>query len=240
MKLNKPNEDHSPIIPQRPKIKFDLHILERFKFSSKQNEFIKLVLDKNTKMLFVNGPAGTAKTLLSVYCALKLLNERRVSDLIYVRSAVESSDVRLGALPGTVDEKISVYTQPLMDKLDELLPKNEISALIKDDRVTTIPVGFLRGLNWNVKFIFCDESQNMTMKELTTLITRIGEYSKIIVAGDFEQSDINGKSGFIKMLNLFDDEQSRQNGIYTFRFTEEDIMRSELVKFIVKKLLIQN
>jgi phosphate starvation-inducible PhoH-like protein len=177
---------------------------------------------------------------LSFYCALKLLNERRVSDLIYVRSAVESSDVRLGALPGTVDEKISVYTQPLMDKLDELLPKNEISALIKDDRVTTIPVGFLRGLNWNVKFIFCDESQNMTMKELTTLITRIGEYSKIIVAGDFEQSDINGKSGFIKMLNLFDDEQSRQNGIYTFRFTEEDIMRSELVKFIVKKLRIQN
>jgi phosphate starvation-inducible protein PhoH len=78
------------------------------------------------------------------------------------------------------------------------------------------------------------------MKELTTLITRIGEYSKIIVAGDFEQSDINGKSGFIKMLNLFDDEQSRQNGIYTFRFTEEDIMRSELVKFIVKKLRIQN
>ena len=67
-------------------------------------------------------------------------------------------------------------------------------------------------------------------------MTRIGCYSKIIIAADPEQSDLNGKSGFVKIMNTFDDDTSRQNGIYTFRFTEEDILRSDLVKFIVKKL----
>jgi len=232
-------QDHSPIIPQRNKIKFDLHIIENFKFTDKQQEFIQLALDKNTKLMFVSGPAGTTKSFLSIYCALKLLNERRLSELIYVRSIVESADSKMGYLPGEIDSKISPYMEVLYDKLTELLPKNEIDLLKKDQRLITIPVSFLRGAHWNTKFILCDESQNFTMKELTTLITRIGNYSKIIIAGDPEQSDINGKSGFIKMMNIFDDEQSRQNGIYTFKFTDEDILRSQLVKFIVQKLRTQ-
>ena len=229
-------QDYSPIIPQRSKLKFDLHIIENFVFTEKQKEFLRIALDKNTKLLFVSGPAGSTKSFISIYCALKLLNERRVSDLIYVRSIVESAEFKIGYLPGEVSSKVSPYMEVLQDKLMELLPKNEIDLLNKDQRINAIPVSFLRGAHWNAKFIFCDESQNMTTKELTTLITRIGEYSKIIIAGDPEQSDINGKSGFIRMLNLFDDDDSHQNGIYTFRFTEDDILRSKLVKFIVKKL----
>jgi len=228
--------DTSPIIPQRSKLKFDLHIIENFVFTHKQQEFLQLALNKNTKMLFVTGPAGSTKSFMSIYCALKLLNERRVSDLIYVRSIVESADCKIGYLPGEIDAKIHPYMEPLYDKLSELLPKNEIDILKKDQRLSSIPISFLRGAHWNAKFIFADESQNMTMKELTTLITRIGEYSKIIIAGDPEQSDVNGKSGFCKMVSSFDDDESRQNGIYVFKFTEDDILRSQLVKFIVKKL----
>jgi phosphate starvation-inducible protein PhoH len=71
---------------------------------------------------------------------------------------------------------------------------------------------------------------------LTTLITRVGEFSKVFILGDPDQSDINGKSGFMKIMNAFDDVESKENGIYTFKFTEEDIVRSSLVKYIVKKL----
>jgi len=229
-------KDKSPLIPQRSKIKTDLHITERPDLTAKQKEFISLVLDKKTKLVFLSGPAGTTKSFLSVYCALKLLNEKRISDIIYVRSIVESADSKIGYLPGEIESKVSPYMEPLFDKLGELLPRNEIDLLKKDNRLNAIPISFLRGSHWNAKFIFCDESQNLTMKELTTLITRIGEYSKIIVAGDPEQSDINGKSGFVKMMNLFDDDESKQNGICTFRFNEEDILRSQLVRFIVKKL----
>lgn len=236
---NKSN-DHSPIIPQRSKLKYDLHITERPDLTPRQKELINLVLDKKTKLVFLSGPAGTTKSFLSIYCALKLLNERRVSDLIYVRSIVESADSKIGYLPGEIENKVLPYMDPLYDKLDELLPKNEIDLLKKDKRLNAIPISFLRGAHWNAKFIFCDEGQNMTMKELTTLITRVGEYSKIIIAGDPEQSDVNGKSGFIKILNLFDDEDSHQNGIFSFRFTENDILRSNLVKFIVQKLRKQS
>ena len=76
----------------------------------------------------------------------------------------------------------------------------------------------------------------MTHKELVTLVTRIGEFSKVFILGDPDQSDINGKSGFLKMMNSFDDNESRENGIHTFKFDEDDIVRSALVRFIIKKL----
>jgi phosphate starvation-inducible PhoH-like protein len=141
----------------------------------------------------------------------------------------------MGFLPGEVNEKMAPYLQPLMDKLEELLPKNQIDLLKKEDRITGVPIGHLRGRNWNAKVIIGDEIQNTTFKEIFTLITRVGEFAKIIILGDPEQSDINGKSGFLKMISIFDDEESRQNGIYVFRFNEEDIVRSSLVRFIVKK-----
>ena len=239
LEINEPlssKPDTSPIIPQRSKLRNDLHIIERSDLTDNQKKCIDIILDKKTKMLFLSGPAGTSKSFISVYCALKLLNLRKVSDLIYVRSVVESADQKMGYLPGEIDNKLSPYLEPLYDKLGEFLPKNEIDALRKDQRINAVPISFLRGLNWNARVIISDESQTITTKEITTLITRVGEYSKIIIAGDPEQSDINGKTGFSKMVNLFDDDESRQNGIYVFRFTEEDIVRSSLVKFIVKKL----
>lgn len=228
--------DTSPTIPQRSKLKSELHIKENFIFSEKQKEFIKLALDKNTKIIFVSGPAGSAKSYLSIYAALTLLNEHKVSDLIYVRSIVESASSKIGYLPGELESKISPYMEVLYDKMAELLSKNEIDMLLKENRVNTIPISFLRGLNWNAKVIIGDEAQNMTTHELITLITRVGEYSKMFILGDGMQSDINGKSGFIGLISKFDDEESKSHGIHVFKLTEEDIVRSKLVKYIVNKL----
>jgi phosphate starvation-inducible protein PhoH len=207
-------KDHGPIISQRSKLKSDLHIIERPDLTCKQREFIDLAMNKDVKMIFLSGPAGTTKSFLSIYCALKLLNERRVSDLIYVRTAVESASNSLGYLPGLIGEKFSVYLEPLIDKLSELLPKNEIDLLHKEERISGIPCNFLRGLNWNAKVIIADESQNLNIKELTTFVTRIGEFSKVFILGDDSQSDIDRRSGFPKFLTLFDDQESRDNGIY--------------------------
>jgi phosphate starvation-inducible PhoH-like protein len=228
-------KDTSPIIPQRNKIKTPLSIYQR-ELNEKQKQFLELAMDKTTKIVFVSGPAGTSKTYMAVYAALTLLNQRRVSDIIYIRSAVESSEAKLGFLPGEADEKMAPYLAPLMDKLIELLPKGDVDVLKKENRISSIPVGFLRGLNWNAKVIIADEAQNMTFKELFTLITRTGEFSKVFILGDPEQSDINGKSGFLKMLSYFDDEESKANGIQVFKFTDDDIVRSGLVQFIIKKV----
>lgn len=227
--------DRSPIIPQRGKLRSPLTVFQR-ELTPKQQEFVNLALDKQSKLIFVSGPAGTAKTYLAVYAALMLMSSRRVSDLIYIRSVVESSDSKMGFLPGEADEKMAPYIQPLLDKLVELLPKGQIDILKKEERITATPVGFLRGLNWNAKVIISDEAQNMTQKELLTMMTRTGEFSKVFILGDPDQSDINGKSGFIKMMSYFDDEESREQGIHVFHFSEDDIVRSGLVRFIIKKI----
>lgn len=229
------NNDRSPIIPQRSKFKASLHIYQR-PLTDKQKEFLALASNKDVKMIFVSGPAGSSKTFLAVMQSLYMIHDKRVSDLVYIRSAVESSDAKLGYLPGEANEKMAPYLQPLLDKMSEMLPKGDIDILMKEERVSSVPVGFLRGLNWNAKAVIADEAQNLTFKELFTLITRIGEFSKVFILGDPEQSDINGKSGFIKMISHFDDEESRQNGIHVFRFTEDDIVRSGLVQFIIKKV----
>ena len=93
-------------------------------------------------------------------------------------------------------------------------------------------------MNWKDKCIILDEAQNSTVKEITTVLTRLGENSRCFILADPLQTDLrNGNGGaFEKMFKLFSDDESVNHGIYNFKFDEEDIMRSELVRFLVKKL----
>ena len=211
--------------------------LEELNWTDKQKKFIELCLDANTRIILCKGPAGSSKTLTGVYSALSLLNKGRVEDIIYMRSAVESSDAKLGFLPGDAEDKLFYYNLPFMDKLDELLNESAIKKLQKEDRIKIHPVNFARGMSWNQKAIVFDEAQNSSLKEIVTVLTRIGRYSRLFVMADPMQTDLkHNKGGFEKVYDLFDDEESREKGIYTFEFTHEDIMRSELTKYVVSRL----
>lgn len=229
-------KDASPVVHQNEKLGRQVNIRQRPDLTEKQKQFLKLALDNNTKIIFVSGPSGSSKSFLSTLAVLELMNMKKLSDLIYIRSIVESSDHKMGYLPGDANEKLSPYLEPLMEKLEEMLGRSDIQMLQKEQRIQAKPTGYLRGLSWNAKGIIMDEAQNSTKKELVTLLTRIGHFSKMFVCGDPLQSDINGKSGFADMCNAFDDQESRDKGIHVFYLTEEDIVRSEIVKYIVSKL----
>ena len=212
--------------------------IRQFPWTEKQKEFFRIALDYNTKIVFVSGPAGTSKTLLATYCGLQLLNMKSISDILYLRSAVESSDRSLGFLPGNADEKLRFYNLPLIDKLDELLAETKPEKLEDEHRVSMFPVNFARGMNWKGKCIILDEAQNSTEKEILTVLTRMGEGTRCFVLADPMQTDIrheDKQGGFEKMQSIFSDEESMKMGIYSYRFTEDDIMRSELVKFLIRK-----
>jgi PhoH-like ATPase len=234
---NKAKQDTSKKVHQKDKMKEEIRIRD-LNWSDKQKEFIKLALSKEVKMLLISGPAGSSKTLLSIYCSLHLIKDKKVSDIMYIRSPVESSDSKIGFLPGDADEKLKYYNLPFADKLDELLSKEHADSLNNQGRLQSHPLSFVRGMSWNAKSIILDESQNCTEKEIITLMTRVGEFSKCFILADPDQSDLpNNKSGgFDKLQSIFSDEESKAKGIYSFQFTEEDIKRSELVKFIVTKL----
>jgi phosphate starvation-inducible PhoH-like protein len=237
MAKKKPDKhDKSPKVHQRDKIEFDITIRERDDLTEKQKELINLILDKTTKVVFIQGPAGTSKTFSAVYAALKLISQKAVSDIIYVRTVVESSHKSMGFLPGSSEDKLGPFLAPLYDKLEEILPAGDIKKLIDNERVKGVSVGHLRGSSFNAKCIICDESQNFDFKELVVTLTRIGKYSKFIFLADPDQVDPGVRTGFAQMYDLFNDEVSRAEGIHCFKFGKEDIVRSPILAFIAEKL----
>lgn len=225
--------DNSPKVHQRNKINFDLKI-RGFPWSPKQQELLKILEDKTTKIVFITGPAGSAKTCCSIYAALKSLSEKRVSDILYLRQPVESSTHNIGFIPGEVGLKMNPYQAPLDEKLGEFLSESEIANLHKDERLHTIPIGFLRGRSFNSNYIIFDEAQNGDKHDLLLVMTRLGKFSKLIITGDTSQSDIK-QSALEKVSAIFDSEESRSHGIHVFRFGKEDIFRNEVLSHVIEK-----
>lgn len=208
----------------------------KFKFTGNQVEFLNTALDPEVKLLFLAGPAGTAKTYMATYAALQILMDSNLEkEILYVRSIAESSDKSIGALPGDLGEKFGVFAGPFYDKLDELLTGQDVKTLKEKGLIDCMPVNFLRGANWSDTIVIIDEAQNFSRKELITTLTRIGEGSKIFILGDILQSDI-ANGGFVEIYDLFNNSQSEENGVNCYSFGNEDIMRSEILKFIVSKL----
>lgn len=230
-------KDKSPRIPQRDKIDFNLNI-KALDWTEKQKAFIELATSKSTKIIFLSGPAGTSKSILAVYCSLLLLNEKKISDIIYVRTIVESAAISMGTLPGDENSKLKYFVSVLNDKLEELLSIGDVKKLNADERVKGMPVNYLRGASYNAKAVIVDEAQNGTFGEILTALTRIGKYTKYFILGDPMQTDLRNKdqSGFKPMFDIFNTTDAQEKGIYCVEFTKEDIMRSEILKFIIEQV----
>ena len=210
--------------------------LKKISLTDKQLALLKIIFDNDSKIVFISGPAGTSKTYVAIYGALQLYNMNNERGITYVRTIAESGEKSLGALPGEMAEKINPYMMPMNEKLDELLIPGQASIVKEKEIIKGMPINYLRGASWRDEIVIADESQNFTFKELTTLMTRLGEGSKLLICGDPMQSDINGRSGFADMYSLFNDEESKEQGIHTFYFGPEDIKRSEILKYVISKI----
>ena len=234
-KKNKP--DNSPRVYQKPKIKFDLNIRVRPDLTDKQKEILALIQHKDTKIVFLTGPAGSSKSMLSVQAGLHLLNDKKVAEMSYIRPTVESADSHLGFLPGDIAAKISPYEKVLLDKLEELLPTGDIANLYSEDRIKSEVVNYCRGASWAGKYVILDEAQDFSFNEIKTLLTRLSVFSKMVICADPSQSDLpfNKQGGFERIVSLFSDEEAKALGIYSVQLEECDIVRSELCKFLVSR-----
>ena len=181
--------------------------------------------------LCAHGSAGTGKTFLALFLALHSVLERRDQNrIIVVRSAVATRDI--GFLPGTLEEKTALYELPYHDIMWELVGKASTYQDMKDAGVIEfMTTSFVRGLTWDNAVIIVDEGQNMTFHEIDSIMTRMGQNSRIIVTGDVRQTDLDGRKGtpvcgmgqFLKVVN-------NMREFSTLQFTVNDIVRSDLVK----------
>lgn len=223
----------------KKRVKNDILINQIFEFTEKQKEIIEIIHHKNTKCLFLNGPAGTGKTHLSLFSALQQIQNGWSHKLIYVRSIIESASTPIGMLPGDILDKTGPYMEILTDKLEEMLSPVEIKSLREDKKIITYPVSFLRGKDFKDSFIVVDEAQGLTFEELKTIISRVGEDSKIVFLFDPDQSDIRNTSkrhDIVKFSQIFNTEKAKDFGIHYREFTEDDILRSEFCKFVMTEL----
>ena len=109
----------------------NFNVKNKFDFTQNQKKFILTLLAEDTKIVFADGFAGTAKTYLSVFGGLTLLAANKMQQIIYLRSVVESANQKIGHLPGMLEEKFAPYSLPLIDKLDELVTKTTANSLFK-------------------------------------------------------------------------------------------------------------
>jgi phosphate starvation-inducible PhoH-like protein len=206
-----------------------------FQMNERHQEMLHLLQTNKTKMVFVDGPAGTAKTYIAVLAGLHLLKEHYIDQIYYIRSIVESASRQIGSLPGEIDDKFLPWSMPLIDKITEISGKMAADNLYKGEMIKGLPVNFCRGLTFNRALVIVDESQNLTKEELTTILTRFGHKSKYVIVGDTFQSDIKN-SGFKDIYNAFNTEFSKENEIHCLKFYNEDIVRSQILKHIVRVL----
>lgn len=209
--------------------------LGHIELTERQVEFHKIMRSPKTRVVFLSGPAGTAKTFLSIYTALYKHYDDNLLNILYLRSLAESADKGMGFLKGTMDDKFGPYVGPLEDKLEELLSPAEKKHIEMKQVIQASPINFMRGATWRNKVVIVDEAQNMTIKELTTILTRISRNSTLYICGDTMQSDIRN-TGYAKFCEVFGDEESESYGVYHLEFTKEDIMRDKIISYLVEKI----
>ena len=201
---------------------------------------------KKGKNIFAYGAAGTGKTFIVLYNALKeVLNERTPYEKIYiVRSLVSTREI--GFLPGDHEDKSALYQIPYKNMVKYMfeMPSDADFEMLYGNlkaqaTISFWSTSFIRGTTFDNAILIIDECQNLNFHELDSIITRVGENTKIMLCGDASQSDLtktyerNGILDFIKIIRNMEDEF----GIT--EFTVNDIVRSGLVKkFIATKLAL--
>lgn len=237
---------------KRPIKELDIEAREEFKTGATKKKFT--VKDMNAlsaltetqrelfiqwnedKSMLVTGSAGTGKSLLCLWLGLRdVLDENSFyENLTIIRSIVPSREI--GFTPGTVDEKIKIYESPYVSICNHIFPyAKSYENLKRGGYLTFESTSFLRGTTIDNSVIIVDELQNLSWHECNTVMTRVGNNSKIIFIGDDKQTDLtkkNDASGFKEFVNIL----NRMKSIERVVFTPNDVVRSGIVKEYLKIL----
>ena len=191
---------------------------------------------------FLFGCAGTGKTFISLYLALQdvLKNDTPYDKVIVVRSLIPTREI--GFLPGDEEDKAALYQVPYSNMMQFMFEQpNEQAFSMLYDRLKAqgsfyfLSTSFLRGLTFDNSIIIVDECQNLNFHELDTIITRVGQDSKIVFCGDFGQSDLtrlNEKNGLMNFLQILQEMKE----FNCTEFTIGDIVRSGFVRsYLIQK-----
>lgn len=166
--------------------------------SKEQRMALTILMDPSIQIVTLVGQAGSGKTLLALAAALETTIQQNLYDRILVSRPIIPMGNDLGYLPGTKDEKLDVWMQPIYDNLDYLLRndkhdsqvvRRQIEELKRNHKLELEALTYIRGRSIPKQFVIVDEAQNLTPHEVKTIVSRAGEGTKMILTGDPYQID---------------------------------------------------
>lgn len=212
---------------QKPKKKIEL-----IPKSVNQEKYILALTDSDQHIVVVSGPAGTGKTYLAVLAAIQALRDGTCDKIVITRPAIAVDDEKHGFLPGDLNQKMEPWVKPLFDIFNEFYTVKELKYMLDEQVIEIAPLGFCRGRTFKNSWIIVDESQNSTVSQMTMILTRIGENSKIIITGDIDQSDRHVKdNGLLDLRNRL--AKTPVKGIAPCEFDHRDIRRHKIITDIL-------
>ena len=235
LKLVNQNLDNERKPSRKPKLRID-DLVTIDPLSDNQRKFFE-AYNQGSIHIALHGVAGTGKTFIAFYKALEeVLDKGKHYDrIVVVRSAVQSRDI--GHLPGDVAEKLAIFQQPYQQICHSLFERKDAWDLLEEvGTIEFISTSFIRGTTFDDAIIIVDEMQNMNFEEIDTVMTRVGNRSKIIWCGDYRQTDLrknNDKSGILQFFDI----AKYMTSFARIEFEAQDIVRSDLVKeYILAKM----
>lgn len=197
-----------------------------------QENLVVALADPKKHVVFAIGPAGCGKTLIATLAAIKALKAGEVEKIIITRPNVAVDDKDIGFLPGSVLEKMEPWTRPIFDVVGEYYSKQDIEFMVNEGIIEIVPIAYMRGRTFKNAMILVDEAQGTTQNSLKSILTRIGENSKIVVTGDLAQSDRGPTNGLADFVERFDG--NKISSVEVVHFGRSDVQRHPVIKDILK------
>jgi phosphate starvation-inducible PhoH-like protein len=206
--------------------------------TEKQKELIKTINDKD--IVIVNGSPGVGKTLTTMYAALELLRTGRVNQILITKSVQTLDNESLGHLKGELDSKLEPILFSFIHNINKLIGRENYNKLKNFNMLKEFPLGYLRGTSWDNTIIITDEIQNVSIENVRTILTRIGDGSKVILLGDSNQVDNKKlkKNTLETLIKYFKPEES----VGVIEFDTDEIVRNPIIKRVetIFKLIEEN
>ena len=204
--------------------------------NAKQKHFLTEI--RNHDITICDGIAGSGKTYIALYEGILSMLGKRFDKVILCKSVISTPNEDIGYIPGTIEDKMEPHRMSYKGNMVKMLKHEEdVERLYKEKKVEVLPLAYIRGVTLDRSFVIIDESQNITMNLFKSIITRIGDDSKMVFLGDIEQVDFDQEkkrkqSALQHIIDIFKNEDY----IGYCHFNDDEVVRNPIIPKVIQKL----
>ena len=181
----------------------------------------------------VRGVAGTGKTFLAAIDAAERLELNQIKKIVLIRPYVHLSNESIGFLPGTEQEKLYPYVEPMLDAIEYVIGPEKLAKYLLDETIVIKALASIRGKSYRDAYLICDEMQGTRPSQIQAVTTRIGKNTKVVIVGDTRQTDVRKgqQNGLDYLAYIVDKYNISKTGLIEMEV--KDIQRSGITKEFV-------